>query len=105
VLTLSHSEQCTKAKLGAPLEEGRRASPSPRRQSLLAATLLVPALHSTALATAVACTVTAGHLVHWSGFYQNYHDVGGPDTAIIFSVANTVANPSGVLIPLVADAF
>jgi hypothetical protein len=49
--------------------------------------------------------VTAGHLVHWSGFYQNYHDVGGPDTAIIFSVANTVANPSGVLIPLVADAF
>ena len=33
------------------------------------------------------------------------HQVGGPDTAVLFSVANTVANMSGVVIPVVANAF
>lgn len=70
-----------------------------------ATTQLVPALRSPTLATLACSGVTLGHLIHWSGFYQNYHDVGGPDTAILFSVANTVANLSGVVIPVVANAF
>ena len=36
---------------------------------------------------------------------QNYHDVGGADTAILFSVANAVANLTGVLIPAIANTF
>ena len=31
--------------------------------------------------------------------------VGGPDTAVLFSVANTVANMSGVVIPVLANTF
>ena len=31
--------------------------------------------------------------------------VGGPDTAILFSVANTVANMSGIVIPMIANVF
>lgn len=34
-----------------------------------------------------------------------WDQVGGPDTAVIFSVANTVANMSGVVIPIVANVF
>ena len=74
-------------------------------QAFLAATILVPSLRSPVLATAASCAVTIGHLIHWSGFYQNYHDVGGPDTALVFSVANCVANGAGVLIPLAANLF
>ena len=31
--------------------------------------------------------------------------MGGPDTAVLFSVANTVANMSGVVIPMIANMF
>jgi hypothetical protein len=75
-------------------------------QVLFALAQLVPAWRSPVLAT-VACSGTmVGHLLQWSGFYQNYHDVGGPqDTALLFSVWNTVANLAGVAVPAAAAFF
>ena len=43
--------------------------------------------------------------VHLSGFVQNYLEVGGEDVAVLMSTGNTVANLTGILIPLVATMF
>jgi ACS family sodium-dependent inorganic phosphate cotransporter len=51
------------------------------------------------------CGVTVGHLLHGSGFFTNYEDVGGPDSAILWSVGNPLASLPGYVAPLLAAAI
>ena len=56
-------------------------------------------------ATIAWCGVVVGHLLHGSGFFTNYEDVGGPDSAILWSVGNPLASLPGYLSPMIAAAI
>ena len=43
--------------------------------------------------------------LHGSGGWANYMEVGGEDTALLFSFWNTVANLAGVVVPAAAAFF
>jgi hypothetical protein len=50
-------------------------------------------------AAAALCAQTLGQLCHRAGFEQSYHEVGGPDAAILSSVGNAVSNGAGIWVP------
>eukprot|EP01052_Picozoa_sp_SAG31_P005346 SAG31_NODE_234_length_19701_cov_16.835068_4_plen_415_part_00 len=50
-------------------------------------------------AAAWLCMQAVGQLCHRAGFEQSYHEVGGPDTAIVASTGNALANGAGVVVP------
>ena len=56
-------------------------------------------------ATICWCGVTVGHLLHGSGFFTNYEDVGGPDSAILWSVGNPLASVPGLIAPMLAASI
>lgn len=58
-----------------------------------------------AAATLAWCGVVIGHLLHGSGFYTNYEDIGGEDAAILWACDNTLASLPGLVSPMVAAAI
>ena len=56
-------------------------------------------------ATVAWCGVVIGHLLHGSGFYTNYEDIGGPDAAILWACDNTLASLPGFVSPMIAAAI
>jgi hypothetical protein len=60
---------------------------------------------SASVATAAWCGIVIGHLLHGSGFYTNYEDIGGPDAAILWACDNTLASLPGLVSPVVAAAI
>ena len=70
-----------------------------------AVVLWVPRLRSPVYATIASCGVIVGHLCHASGLFTNYQDVGGPDSSVIISVCNPLANIAGVLVPAGSTFF
>ena len=60
---------------------------------------------SASIATVAWCGIVIGHLLHGSGFYTNYEDIGGPDAAILWACDNTLASLPGLVSPLVAAAI
>ena len=55
-----------------------------------------------AQATAAYCCVVIGHLLHGSGFYTNFQDVGGRDSALLWAISNPLANIPGLVAPIVS---
>ena len=53
-------------------------------------------------ATVAWCGIVIGHLLHGSGFYTNYEDIGGPDAAILWACDNTLASLPGYVSPMLA---
>ena len=53
-------------------------------------------------ATAAYCCVVIGHLLHGSGFYTNFQDVGGRDSALLWAISNPLANIPGLVAPIVS---
>lgn len=53
-------------------------------------------------ATVAYCCVVVGHLLHGSGFYTNFQDVGGKDSAILWAVSNPLANIPGLVAPILS---
>ena len=60
---------------------------------------------SASFATVAWCGIVVGHLLHGSGFYTNYEDIGGPDAAILWACDNTLASLPGLVSPIVAAAI
>lgn len=58
---------------------------------------------SSAISATVAwCGIVVGHLLHGSGFYTNYEDIGGPDSAILWACDNSLASLPGLVSPMIA---